>query len=115
MADPTEVYKRIAHILERAIPEPWDTATMRVEVGEKRTDHVTTYRAANGKTGQVFIEDEIDPLVRELQKEMAKTWSGRKWYTFDFNFQSSGKFSVDFGYDKTPWMLEAEKLGKAQH
>jgi len=87
---------------------------MRVEVGEGRTDHVTTYLSKAGKTGQVFVEDEIEPIVRQLQSEMSNLRRDKaKWYSIDFSMDSSGKFTTNFSYDKPKWMLEAEALRKA--
>jgi hypothetical protein len=112
MTDPTETYRQIAQILFDAIPGSWDEATTQVEIARYSAKHVTIYRRTDATTGQVFVEDAVEPIVRQLQADMANAWRGRKWHVFKLTLKSSGQFSADFGYDKPKWVLEAEELGK---
>lgn len=113
MNDPADVYKNIAIILSTAIPEPWVSAKTHVELSDHSSKHVTYYKSTEGKEAQVFIDDDIDPIVCKLQEDMATTRIDKaKWYTFEFTLDQSGKFSVDFGYDKPQWVREAEELEK---
>lgn len=97
-------YQEIGRILVSGIGEAFTQATLHAELDEDAASFKTVYFSRDGRRKQAFLEVELWPLLRELRAEMAKT-AGYPWYVIDFRLNAEGEFTVDFGYDKTKWML----------
>jgi Protein of unknown function, DUF600 len=109
MDDPA-VYQRIASILSSSIPEAWKIATARIEIGNQRSQVVTSYQSVDGKLLHLPLDRELsrelDSIVYKLHEEMSAVRKDKaKWYTFEFTLEPSGKFSIDFSYNKILWVF----------
>lgn len=96
-------YEKVMRAFVAAVPGAWREATIHAEIDEGSAEWTTVYISESNERRQVFIEDDLDTILRPLR---ASHWSkGMRWYTLDLKLQPSGKFSATFRYEKTKWML----------
>ena len=100
----TPYYENLAQIVVDGVREPFEKAMIHAEIDEEAAEFSTVFLTKDGRRHSVFIEDQLEPVLREWRTKMSES-NSPKWYVFDFELLPDGKFKVNYGYQKTKWML----------
>lgn len=92
------IYPKIGQYIVDAIQEPWDIATITVEIN----DDVFTIRGHYSQEGNnihksINLYHEIFVLIEELHARMADEMNDN-WNQAVFELANSGEFSINFEY-----------------
>lgn len=95
-------YERVFAAASAAIPQSWTRTEIHFEYDGRSAQSKTLYWTADDQKDQVFIADELWSVLVPLRD---RHWTkGMQWYILILRFTPSGKFSTEFGYEKTEWM-----------
>lgn len=93
-------YLQLAQSLIDHVEFAWDRIELHLEVYKNSTrDEVMAFSGDNEE--QIFLP--ASHLFWDFHKTTSDTGKG-SWYTCDFALYPDGRFTSNFGYEKTEWM-----------
>lgn len=102
--NPQEAYLALAQALVDQVESEWD----------KIVCHLEVYKGSAEDVAKVFTGEEYEQIFIPASRfflEFNNATSGKEpWYTCDFVLYPDGRFTTDFGYEKTEWMKLIDEI-----